>query len=251
MSLCCHSQRAPKYSRMAPPFHRRARHVLLILFILRSQPFAGAKCLWVVQDNVKLHGEPAEQHRVLHSVLHERAERDARVHLSALLDRQPGALCAIQHDVRVMLRFDNAKVLLFSCRYRARQYLVDLDVNGFGPLAGSLTDRADRASCQAMFPDLCYVSMWVNNIRAGFSCQQADNTQFKRQPFTPPCRSFCSQTLEGACPTFRDAVVGRGETVAMYCELLPTLNCFSAAPAVAAPALLLTLLLTALSRLAL
>jgi len=102
----------------------------------------------------------------------------------------------------------------FNMSYFARLYLIDLDLNGTRVVG-------DNPFCQNMFTDLCYLHMWVQNVRSGFLCAGNDNQTYRGGSVSPPCRSFCWAVLTSSCSEFANAVLRPGETVAQYCEVFP------------------------------
>jgi len=125
----------------------------------------------------------------------------------------------------------------FNMTYEARLYLLDLEVNGWGPL----TNNGQDPICSPLFSELCYSIMWIHNIRAGFGCPQAYNVSWKNSTFVPPCSVTCYNFLNGGCSAFAPAVLRGAESIAQFCELMPTGNCYSAAVNVS-PALVLLVL---------
>ncbi|KCV69218.1 hypothetical protein H696_04635 [Fonticula alba] len=117
----------------------------------------------------------------------------------------------------------------YNMTYQARLYLMDLDHRGYDRLVGPQWGT-ERAICEALFSDLCYIVMWVQNIRAGFTCNNA-NALYKRRTVKPPCRNFCHRVINSSatCHGFRRAVLRPGETTTLYCSMLPPVNCYNAA----------------------
>jgi len=125
----------------------------------------------------------------------------------------------------------------YNMTYEARLYLLDLEINGWGPL----TSNGQDPVCTPLFSELCYNVMWIHNIRAGFGCPQSNSVSFKNSTFLPPCSVTCYDFLNGACSTFAPGVLRGAETISQFCELMPTGNCYSAAVNVS-PALVLFVL---------
>jgi len=148
----------------------------------------------------------------------------------------------------------------YNISYTARLYLMDLDANGFANIT-QLNDAA--ASCAPLFTDLCYVVMWVQNMRAGWGCPQAAAPTFKGQPFLPPCQSWCHNLMTSSCNTFQGAILAGAYSINQMCELLPNSvhavwacalssnplslqNCLSHAPGLPVPSALLVVVVVAL-----